>query len=257
VALNRREDVLEQYRDSSNLAARAGLHSRYSTNPEPWPGWVLDRIAEHTRGSILEVGCGPGWLWRSNAGRVPRSWRVVATDMSAGMVRELVDARVDASVSVAVADVGTLPFADASFDTVVANHMLYHVPDIDAALCEIARVLVAGGVLIAATNGEHHFQEVRALFPSGARRWPHIKAFGLETGRPMVEQHFEDVDVRRHPSVLEVPEAEPVVQYITSMPSALRPKDLAEMRSRVDEIVSRKGVFRVTTDAGLIIGRKR
>ncbi len=44
-----------------------------------------------------------------------------------------------------VGDVQSLPFADAGFDCVIASWMLYHVPDLDLGVSEIARVLRAGG----------------------------------------------------------------------------------------------------------------
>ena len=57
-------------------------------------------------------------------------------------------------VDARVGDVQALPFEDASFDTVVAAWMLYHVPDLDRGLAEIARVLCPGGQLVAVTNSE-------------------------------------------------------------------------------------------------------
>ena len=53
-----------QYKTSNNLTARAALHQRFSTNPQPWPQWVFAELAPHLRGRVLEVGGGPGWLWR-------------------------------------------------------------------------------------------------------------------------------------------------------------------------------------------------
>jgi len=44
-------------------------------------------------------------------------------------------------------DVQAIPYNDASFDVVIANHMLYHVPDLPKALAEIRRVLRPGGLL--------------------------------------------------------------------------------------------------------------
>ena len=51
----------------------------------------------------------------------------------------------------------------ATFDTVVAAWMLYHVPDLDRALAEIARVLAPGGALVAVTNSVDHIAELRDL----------------------------------------------------------------------------------------------
>src|SRR3954452_19250454 len=78
----------EQYRDSGNLRARMGLHGRFSVNPQGWHAWVFERIVLPSDGWLLELGCGPGDLWRANADRVPVDWHLTLTDYSPGMVRE-------------------------------------------------------------------------------------------------------------------------------------------------------------------------
>ena len=60
-------------------------------------------------------------------------------------------------------DAQDIPFEDDTFGCVVANHMLYHVPDLDKGLAEIRRVLKPGGKLYAATNGEAHMLELEAF----------------------------------------------------------------------------------------------
>ena len=62
-----------------------------------------------------------------------------------------------------VADAQSLPFADATFDGAIANHMLYHVPDRAKALGELRRILKPNGILFAATNGERHLTEIGEL----------------------------------------------------------------------------------------------
>ena len=57
----------------------------------------------------------------------------------------------------------TLDLAGASFNAVVANHMLYHVEDRPQALAEIRRVLKPGGKLFAATNSDSHLAKIRQL----------------------------------------------------------------------------------------------
>ena len=78
----------DQYRTSSNLSARAALHTGFSTNPRGWLPWAFDALLPHLRGRVLEVGGGPGWLWRQNLDRLPPGVRVYFSDLSAGMARE-------------------------------------------------------------------------------------------------------------------------------------------------------------------------
>jgi SAM-dependent methyltransferase len=94
-----------------------------------------------------------------------------------------------------VADVQALPFADGSFDVAVAAWMLYHVPDLDRAVSELARVLRPGGRLVALTNSAFHLQELRDLVGSG----PSPSTFTSENGVEILSRSFarvrrEDVD---------------------------------------------------------------
>ena len=53
------------------------------------------------------------------------------------------------SFGLSVADAGSLPFADHSFDRVICSEVLEHIPDYQSALMEIERVLIPGGILAA------------------------------------------------------------------------------------------------------------
>ena len=138
----------QQYRTDANLNARIDLHRRFTANSYPWHRWVFDHLAPPAAACVLELGCGPGDLWRENADRIPAGWDNTLTDFSEGMVaaaqRNL--AEIGRVFAFRQADAQDLPFEAAAFDTVIANHMLYHVPD-RRALAEIRRVLKPGGVL--------------------------------------------------------------------------------------------------------------
>src|SRR5260221_151614 len=166
----------EQYRDADNFSARVELHRRFSTNRGSWQRWVFDHLlaALGPEAQVLEVGCGPALLWRANLDRLPAGWHVMVTDFSPGMFETVRRAQ-------------ALPFADASFDAVVANHMLYHMPDRPSAIAELARVLRPGGWLFAGTNGPAHLIEIeRTVRRAGAQdgwwRAEAVNGFTLENG---------------------------------------------------------------------------
>jgi SAM-dependent methyltransferase len=83
-----------------------------------------------------------------------------------------------------------LPFADASFDVVVAMWMLYHVPDLHAALAQVRRVLRPGGLFVAATNGDGHLADLMA--EAGGDQL--ITQFSSENGNAALAAHFDHVE---------------------------------------------------------------
>ena len=202
---------------------------------------------------MLEAGCGPAILWRRNRDRIDPSWALTLTDVSPGMLDVARGALGDVATYL-VADLQELPFDDASFDVVLANHMLYHVPDRPRAFAEVRRVLTPGGSFHATTNGRGFLHEIVELVP-GWRFADHIEAFGLETGPPQLEPFFDDVTVERFDNAYRVTEVEPVLAYVRSS-SVFRNGDLEPLRAAVEAAIARGGAFHVTAGAGLISCRR-
>ena len=59
----------EQYKNAANLNDRIQLHVRFSTNPYDFHMWVFDQLKLGPDSRVLELGCGPGSLWRPNLAR--------------------------------------------------------------------------------------------------------------------------------------------------------------------------------------------
>jgi SAM-dependent methyltransferase len=212
--------------------------------------WLFERIAPASGARVLDVGCGSAAFWRANADRIDPSWLLTLTDLSPGMI-ESARAALGERAEYVVADAQELPFADRSFDVVVATHMLYHVPDRPKALAEFARVLVPGGVVHAATNGLDHLRELRDLV---GPEWSFnriVDEFTLENGAEQLGEVFVDVRVERFDSGLAVTEVEPVLAYVRS--SSFYPGgSLERVRDEVETAIQRDGCFRITTEAGLL-----
>jgi ubiquinone/menaquinone biosynthesis C-methylase UbiE len=106
----------------------------------------------HVRGEILELGIGTGL----NLAHYPPSVRrITAVDPNPGMLRQLHRRLADSPLEVRVerAPAEALPFADGTFDTVVATHVLCSLPDRPAALAEVLRVLRPGGRFVFFEHG--------------------------------------------------------------------------------------------------------
>jgi SAM-dependent methyltransferase len=245
--------VSRQYATSQNLEARISLHARFATNPH-WHRWVFDHEMGAPGARILEIGCGPASLWRENLDRIDPTWAVTLLDSSQGMIDEARAVLGDRADYV-VADVEELPLDDEAFDVVLANHMLYHVPDRPRAFAEIARVLAPAGVFRAALNGHGHLEELRVLV---GPRWSfshYMDRFSLEDAPAELEVFFSDVTLARFDSGLVVTEVEPVLEYVRSGESH-DPAALERVRRAVAEAIEREGAFRITTTPGVVSARK-
>jgi SAM-dependent methyltransferase len=258
-SLHDQQLVARQYAQAGNLNARIRLHRDFSTNTYGWQRWVFDHLTLPPSARVLELGCGTAALWQENQGRVPAGWEIALADLSRGM---LTTARGNLSdtgrdFGWLHADAQALPFPDGGHEAVIANHMLYHVPDLERTLSEMGRVLRPGGRLFAATNGEYHMYEmhpeqlarryglVLGIDPIGA-----VRSFTLENGAEALARHFTNVRLFIYEDSLEISEAQPLVDYMMSMQRADRSQAgalLAAVQRELDE----RGTIHITKSSGL------
>ncbi len=251
----------DQYQDASNLDARIELHRRFSINKTGWMRWVFDQFSFQPASRILELGCGPGALWVENLERVPQGWHVTLSDLSPGMVQKAQSSLQGSHrrFEYRVIDAQEIPFEDESLDGVIANHMLYHVPDMHKALREARRVLRRGGRFYATTVGASHLRELYDLISRFAGRddlWDTSlpAGFSLENGADWLSHHFSQVHMRRYLDGLVISEAEPLVAYVRSMmiaESVLREVKTEAFARFVEGELAARGAIVVTKDSGL------
>ncbi|HEX5585168.1 class I SAM-dependent methyltransferase [Gaiella sp.] len=174
--------VREQYATEAGLAARASIYGGDGTDARDI---VLEELRRARPERLLEVGCGFGEL----AERISQELgcAVIAIDQSERMVALARERGIDAQVG----DVQSLDFRDADFDAVVAAWMLYHVPDLDLALGECARVLRPGGTLVAVTNSADDLAELWGLV--GRDLSVRLLTFRSETGEVALRRRFAEV----------------------------------------------------------------
>jgi SAM-dependent methyltransferase len=203
--LNDPEFVARQYADERALAARRRVWDEFRDGPSS-DDVTLDAVVATAPRRVLEVGCG----WGAMAERITRTTtaEVVACDLSPRMV-ELARAR---GVHAFVGSADRLPFADLSFDLVLANAMLYHLPDLDRGLVELGRVLTDDGRLVATTFGVGHLREVWRLVGD-----PQVDlTFRVENGDEVLRRHFAEVRRIRDGATVTFPNVEEVRAYVAS-----------------------------------------
>jgi SAM-dependent methyltransferase len=257
-------DVLRgaAYADSRKLEDRRSIYD-YREPAFDLVQSVLDIVAVPAGGRVLDLGCGPGVYVAASAAREARR-RHVGVDLSVGMLTEARGRA--AGVPVVCADAIGLPFAGASFDGVLANHMLYHVREIGRAVAEVRRVLRPGGTFLAVTNSIHHFEEFDAMLARVAGRggWSRPShRFTLENGGEHLEACFDQVQVVDFEGELRVPDVEPVARFARSMrdlsgegyDDATWRELMERFESAVAEVIADEGVFRTRTHTGAFVCR--
>jgi SAM-dependent methyltransferase len=245
-----------QYGTGAKLDARSFLHRTYATSRVPLAHFEAGLIDWSPTGSVLECGCGPGRFWEND--ELPRSLSLALTDFSPGMVREAVARAVSNGFGAIgqVCDVQWLPFPDESFDVVVANHMLYHVPDPDRAVAELARVLRGDGVALVATNGYGHMREINEAIAEvfGDHAEGLYEVFGIDTGEARLREQFASVVWHAFDNDLVVDDPMAVVAYGLSFPpgeSATPAQETAFTAAVERRFVD--GRLRIHTRAGVFV----
>lgn len=260
----------DQYNNMDKLSARIRLHQDFSVNPMDIHRWFFDHmlaqlITDETL-FILECGCGRGDLWQQNAEYIPDDWQITLTDFSPGMLADcqsFLGPQLAERFDFHQADIQSLPFSENSFDVVIANMMLYHVPDLDAALKSVRQVLRPRGVFFAMTNGDDHMAELLDLIDEldaeavAWRRKSIQRSFSLQNGAQYLEKHFESVRLVRYEDSLHVTQVQPLVDYVASMISVPGEVLMSEQGQafieRIQTHIQDKGAFDIRKDTGVFI----
>jgi ubiquinone/menaquinone biosynthesis C-methylase UbiE len=246
------------------------LHYRFGTNKYPWPLWVFDQLRKDDNLKVLELGCGNGLLWILNAKRVPETWEITLSDFSQGM---LADARKNIGnaikqISYEVINIENIPHENNTYDIILANHMLYHVPDRKKALSEIRRVLKKDGIFYATTLGSDYMKEMRLLIreyktgaPGAVAANAVIDNFSLQNGEVQLEEHFNDVTLKIYENSLAISEAGPFVDYMyscmgmTGRKPVLVERDRKQLMEFVDDKIKLNGSIIIPYNSGMFISR--
>lgn len=125
-------------------------------------------------GRLLDIGTGTGRVLELLAGQADSAMGIDRSPEMLRLARGKLAGSGNQSAEVRQADMGALPFADGSFDTVTLHHVLHFADEPAAVVAEAARLLAPGGRLLVADYAAHELEELRARF--------HHSRLGFEDG---------------------------------------------------------------------------
>lgn len=260
---DKRENVEKQYSDDRNLSARIGLHAKYGTNREGFPDWLFKRYDFSGAHRILELGCGNGAQWEGRFGPLPPGCLLVLSDLSEGMVSKVWEkCRSQNGVIAQKLDIQDIPFPDECFDIVIANHMLYHVPDLQKAISEVRRVLKNGGTFYAATNGNGG---MRSYLNRAFKRvdpaldvFSEDLSFSLQNGAEILKPYFSEVRRADYEDSLSITETRDLMEWIRSTIAMenIDPEYLKELADYFERTRKKEGAVVIPKETGIFIARK-
>lgn len=260
---NEETNIIEQYKNAKNLNDRISLHEKYSTNKQGWFNWLFNQIDFSKVNRLLELGCGNGKLWQEN--RIDlRNREIFLSDISEGMIEEVRN-KLGSDFNCIVADAEKIPFKDSYFDTIIANHVLFYLNDLNLGLKEISRVLKPDGILYCSTYGKNHMKEITEIvqnFDSSINLSNHslYDIFGLENGEDILSKYFSNIQRMDYQDSLEITKSKPLIDYIMSchgnQNEILGPR-LNEFKEYIEKLFENNGKIVVTKQAGLFICNNR
>ena len=259
---NKDELIADEYKSSKNLNARIRLHKECSIASEDWFVWVYKQIDLCGVNRLLEVGCGNGQLWKQSNPNI-RNREIYLSDISEGMIDDARKALGD-EYSYFTFRCEDIPFQSEFFDSVIANHILFYLKDVDKGLEQIAKVLKKQGCFYCTTYSANHMKEINELvheFDS------HIilsedtlyERFGVENGKAILEKYFVDVEWVSYEDGLEIKQWDVLYDYIVSCygnQNEIIGNRLNELKFFLKAKIEKQGMIQVTKEAGIFRCKK-
>lgn len=249
-------EIVKQYQTAQNLNIRISIHEKYSMNKQPFGDWIFSHYEIKSGYRILELGCGTGDMWRGKVDILDPASHLTLTDFSSGMLDSAMKNTGEyQNVDFRVVDIQSIPYEDHCFDMVIANMMLYHVPDLHKGLSEVRRVLKPNGKFYCATYGEHGIMEfvndtLREYSVSGEIG----RTFTLQNGSKILGVHFRDVQMYTRVDGLAVTCIDDFVDYVLSLSSLTGISELSRdlLRSAFEKKMI-DGILYVPKEYGMFI----
>lgn len=218
--MNNKFEVIKQYEDDKKFKKRQNFHDKYSTNKYGFRNWMFDKYKIFDGCKVLELGCGNGIMWDEKYNELPANVKIILSDFSEGMCKIVREKHKEhKNIQVKQIDIQDIPYENNTFDIVIANHMLYHVPNVDKAIEEVYRVLKKDGIFYASTLGTNGFQKYlnqrfrefdSSMDYFNIENW----SFTLKNGREVLSKQFKNIEMYEYEDSIEIDNENELIEWI-------------------------------------------
>ncbi len=264
--LNMEKDLVDQYKDSTNVDIRISLHNKYSVNKQGWFNWMFENYTIPPNPRMLELGCGNGELWKCNGNNLPCPSEIILSDISNGMLNDAKERlkSLNKTFKFETINSSDIPYPNESFHIIIANHMLFYVNDREKTLSEIKRVLKPGGYFYCSTYGKKHMKKIEDITKGYDSRISLSEVnlyelFGLENGTAQLEPWFQDITLHIHKDSLIVDDYKPLLDYILSCHGnehEILKNRYEDFETYIRGKFERTGTLTIEKEAGMFICKK-
>ncbi|MEV8118491.1 methyltransferase domain-containing protein [Streptomyces xiamenensis] len=267
--------IREHFGSNVALATQQMAHNRYRSNLQPLVDHIFASLELTGRESLLDVGCGNGFILRDIVSRMRDGGRVVALDISPAML-ELAKRNVTVAwvpLEFTEGNANDLSrYADGAFDRVMANYIFHYIDEPDTVLSELRRVTAADGRALVTIEARHSMPEMYAMhfeamervgFPADfIGRLPRGRrgVMTLDNTAEYAVKHFSSVEERPYADALRFVTPEPFMnfyvaghRYCGALPKAddTIPRELfdalhADVERQVSARIAERGYFELT-----------
>ena len=260
--VNKTENVKQQYRDDKNLSTRINLHAKHGTNKQSFSDWLFGLYGFFDNCHILELGCGNGAQWEAKIDGLPDGCRVFLSDFTEGMVNAVREKyRTYPNFEFKQIDIQEIPFPDETFDIAIANHMLYHIPDLNKALSEVKRILKPNGTFYASTFSENslhsYLRDVIKQINPKTNAFTQSWSFTMQNGFETLSSHFDNITRLDYESPLAITDTQDLMDWIKSTMSInhCSESELHCLYEYFEEIRKRDGVIHIPNASGVFVSK--
>jgi ubiquinone/menaquinone biosynthesis C-methylase UbiE len=258
-----------RYASSKKYGARIYLSKKFKTNAKSKYEWIFDHFPKKERLNVLELGCGTGLFWLANRNNIVKSWSIILSDYSEGMLETTRNnlSRLNYTFKYEIVNAENIRYSDNAFDIILANNMLYHIKNRDDAIKNIGRILKNDGVFIASTMGKNDIFELHNhlyTFLESKDSTFRFKefSFSLNNGVEQLTRYFKNIVMEKYDNKLVINEADAIVNYYLSFNGiydnvvVLSEKHADEFKKYLQNILEKEKSIITTKDEGIFVCKK-